>query len=140
MTFMSAARVFVDSNILVYATTVASDRHRRRKRVERLCTSARSSLHAGAPGVLRQCSAQGDEPLSKRRPEARRGLLELAVGRQRRRGDPGCARHRARYGISFWDSLIVQAALSAGVETLFSEDLGHGQIYATVEVRNPLLA
>jgi predicted nucleic acid-binding protein len=32
---------------------------------------------------------------------------------------------RQRYSFSFWDSLIVAAALSAGVEVLYSEDLQH---------------
>jgi predicted nucleic acid-binding protein len=42
-----------------------------------------------------------------------------------------------RYRISFWDALIVQAAQRAGAATLYSEDLGAGQRYGTVEVVNP---
>lgn len=42
-----------------------------------------------------------------------------------------------QYGLSFWDALIVQAANAAGVHLLYSEDLNHGQMYGTVEVRNP---
>ena len=44
-----------------------------------------------------------------------------------------------RYQISFWDALIVQAAESAGAETLYTEDLSDGQSYGTVRVVNPLL-
>lgn len=43
-----------------------------------------------------------------------------------------------RYKISFWDALIVQAAESAGVAILYSEDLSDGQIYGQVRVVNPL--
>ena len=43
-----------------------------------------------------------------------------------------------RYGISFWDALIVQAAGSCGAEVLYSEDLADGQSYGEVRVINPL--
>ena len=44
-----------------------------------------------------------------------------------------------RYQISFRDALIVQAAESAGAETLYTEDLSDGQSYGSVRVVNPLL-
>jgi len=44
----------------------------------------------------------------------------------------------ARYGISFWDALIVQAASASGAQVLYSEDLADGQAYGTVRVVNPL--
>jgi len=43
-----------------------------------------------------------------------------------------------RYGISFWDALIVQAAGSCGADALYSEDLADGQRYGDVRVINPL--
>lgn len=45
-----------------------------------------------------------------------------------------------KYGISFWDALIVGAARAAGVSVLFTEDLNHGQLYGGVEAVNPFLA
>ena len=39
--------------------------------------------------------------------------------------------------ISFWDALILQAAQSAGVAILYTEDLSDGQRYGTVRVVNP---
>ena len=45
-----------------------------------------------------------------------------------------------RYQISFWDSMIVQAAESAGCEVLYSEDLSHGQEHDGVLVVNPFLS
>jgi predicted nucleic acid-binding protein len=44
----------------------------------------------------------------------------------------------ARYQISFWDALVIQAAQAAGAEILYSEDLSDGQRYGTVRVKNPL--
>ncbi len=43
----------------------------------------------------------------------------------------------ARYQISFWDALILQAAEHAGAKLLYSEDLSHSQIYGSVRVVNP---
>lgn len=43
-----------------------------------------------------------------------------------------------RYKMSFWDALVIQAAQSVGVNTVYSEDLADGQQYGTVQVVNPL--
>jgi predicted nucleic acid-binding protein len=45
----------------------------------------------------------------------------------------------ARHQLSFWDSLIIIAAKSAGAQMVLSEDLGHGQTYDGVRVENPFL-
>lgn len=42
--------------------------------------------------------------------------------------------------ISFWDALIVQAARTASVEILFSEDLQSGAVLGGVRVVNPFAA
>ena len=47
-------------------------------------------------------------------------------------------RIEARYQISFWDALIIQAAEISGASILYSEDLSGGQTYGTVRVINPL--
>ena len=41
-------------------------------------------------------------------------------------------------GIDFWDALIVAAAEQSGAETLYSEDLNDGQLIAGVRIVNPL--
>ena len=46
----------------------------------------------------------------------------------------------AKYQISFWDALIVQAAHLSGAEVLYSEDLSEGQAYGAVRVVNPFRA
>jgi predicted nucleic acid-binding protein len=45
----------------------------------------------------------------------------------------------ARYQISFWDALILQAAERADAKILYSEDLSHGQLYDTVRSVNPFI-
>lgn len=42
-----------------------------------------------------------------------------------------------RYGVSFWDSMIVQSAIQMGCNEILSEDLGPGQEYYGVRVVNP---
>lgn len=46
-----------------------------------------------------------------------------------------CRRDR----LSFWDALIVQAALTAGAEILYTEDLQHGRVMDGLQVENPFL-
>lgn len=46
----------------------------------------------------------------------------------------------ARYKISFWDALIVQAAEVSGASILYSEDLSNGQSYGSTRVVNPFVA
>lgn len=45
-----------------------------------------------------------------------------------------------RHHLSFWDALIVQAAVVAGAGTLLTEDLSAGQVIEGVRVVNPFLA
>jgi predicted nucleic acid-binding protein len=45
----------------------------------------------------------------------------------------------AQSGLSWYDSLIVSAALQARCDLLFTEDLQHGQRFGTLQVRNPFL-
>ncbi|MBW2005711.1 MAG: PIN domain-containing protein [Deltaproteobacteria bacterium] len=42
-----------------------------------------------------------------------------------------------RYDYSFWDSLIIEAAIRSGAVVLLSEDLSHGQIIHGVTIKNP---
>lgn len=56
-----------------------------------------------------------------------RGLVRLAI--ERVQGSR----------ISYYDALIVEAALRAGCSILYTEDLHHGVRFDTLEVRNPFL-
>ena len=46
------------------------------------------------------------------------------------------ARSRSQ-GFSFWDALVVEAALRAGARRLLTEDLQHGQRIGALSVENP---
>jgi len=43
----------------------------------------------------------------------------------------------ARFKVSYWDALILQAAEFAGASLLYSEDFSHGHSYGSVRVVNP---
>lgn len=45
--------------------------------------------------------------------------------------------HR-RTQISFWDAMIVKSAAAQSCNVLYSEDLGDGQVYEGVRVKNPI--
>ncbi|MFZ5597516.1 MAG: PIN domain-containing protein [Bacillota bacterium] len=42
-----------------------------------------------------------------------------------------------RYGISFWDAMIVNSARKTNCSVLWTEDLNSGQVYGSVKVCNP---
>jgi predicted nucleic acid-binding protein len=42
-----------------------------------------------------------------------------------------------QHGVSFWDAMIVEAALLSGADTLLTEDLQHGRRFGALSVRNP---
>jgi predicted nucleic acid-binding protein len=48
-------------------------------------------------------------------------------------------RRAQEMSISLWDALIVEAALKAGADRLFTEDLQHGQVIEGMRVENPFL-
>jgi predicted nucleic acid-binding protein len=56
------------------------------------------------------------------------GLVDAAVERS--------IAHR----LSIWDAMVVEAALRADADTLYTEDLSHGQRYGTLVVVNPFLS
>jgi predicted nucleic acid-binding protein len=48
------------------------------------------------------------------------------------------AARRSRHdSLSFWDSLILEAALAGDASLLFSEDMQDGRRFGTLEIRNP---
>jgi len=48
-------------------------------------------------------------------------------------------RNSIKYRISYWDGAIIAAAERLHCKILYTEDLNHGQVYGSVEVRNPFI-
>ena len=45
--------------------------------------------------------------------------------------------HARDHGFAFYDALIVAAAIEAGCDTLFTEDMQHGRAIGGLTIRNP---
>lgn len=136
-------RVFVDTNILVYAhDRGAGPKHDRAKEVVSHLWEERSGLLSTQ--VLQEfyinLRRKAKNPVSLE--EAKRLLqdyLRWEVVINDGESILVAVDFERRFGLSFWDALVVQAANSAGAETLYSEDFNHGQTYGRVKVVNPFL-
>ena len=45
----------------------------------------------------------------------------------------------SRHSLSHWDSLLIAACIDAGINRLYSEDMGDGMAYDSVLIVNPLI-
>lgn len=131
---------FVDTNIWVYAHLDAPSDPR--------SAQAWSLIHQlDAPVISAQVIAEyynvmrrngEDEPRLQR--NIARMLKQCVVQSLNRDTIQRTIAIRNRYGFSIWDSQILAAALAAGCDTLFSEDLQAGQRIETLTLVNPLRA
>jgi len=135
-------RCFVDTNILIYAhDTAAGEKHTRaRTLVEQLWDSRAGVV---STQVLQELAVnlrrKAQNPLDAK---ATRDIVSdyLAWHVVVNGGDSilEALDLEARYQVSFWDALVIQAAQAGGAELLYSEDLSDGQTYGRVRVVNPL--
>ena len=138
-----SARVFVDTNILVYAHD-----------------SAAGIMHTLAKSLIAELWESRDAAISTQVLQefyatVRRKILQVEDAKRAKRWlshylnwstvvNDGASVLRAveieqRYQLSFWDAMIVQAAQECGATLLYSEDLNHSQVLAGVRVHNPLM-
>ena len=133
--------VFVDTNVLVYARD-ASDLEKQGTAaawIEHLWTSAAGRLSIQ---VLQEYYVTTTRKLDPGLPaeEARQDVRDLAAWRPVRIDEAiieAAWRIEDRYRLSFWDSLIVSAAQTAGCEVLLTEDLQHGLEIEGLVVADP---
>ena len=130
---------FLDTNVLVYAAAGRGAEEAKRKRALELIANEDFGLSAQ---VLQEfyvtVTRKLDRELSAEQALEWMEQLEafpcLAI-------DNALVKIAAeiseRYQIAYWDAAIIAAAEALGAETLYSEDLNHGQRYGAVEVRDP---
>jgi predicted nucleic acid-binding protein len=138
---MSADSVFVDTNVLIYAHDVqAGARHRRAKEIVTELWNRRTGVLSVQ--VLQEfyvnATRKIPEPLpaSAAREVVRNYTLwhtEWIVPED----VPRASEIEEQHGVSFWDALIVVAAVKGGAAKILSEDMNPGQIIAGVPVENP---
>jgi len=135
------APVFVDTNVLVYAYD-ATDSDRRALAQQTLSELMSSNRLRLSTQVLQELYVTLTRKAADRlEPDQALPLLENLAAWPVQTTDFALIReaiHLSREAVlSFWDSLIVMAAVRSGAKILCTEDLNHGQVIMGVEVRNP---
>ena len=131
---------FVDTNVLLYAISHDPEELGKRTRANELLAAADVGLSVQ---VLQEFYVQ-----ATRASRADRLTHEQAAGlvesfRRFPVEDMGIGVMLAamstceRFGISYWDAAILEAARAMGCEVVLSEDLSDGQDYSGVRVENP---
>jgi predicted nucleic acid-binding protein len=136
-------KVFVDSNVLVYAHDADAGAK------QRIAADAVAKILDARSGVL---SIQVLQEFYSTVTRKLRSSVTREVARELLRGysswtiQPLTAEDvvaasflEQRHQLSFWDALIVQAAVLAGAKTLVSEDFQSGRSIGGVVIENPFL-
>ncbi|MGO9242717.1 MAG: PIN domain-containing protein [Bryobacteraceae bacterium] len=135
------ARVFFDTNVLVYAAVGTGKDEPKRKRAIELVESmdfgtSAQVLQEFYVTVVRKASrpisaAQALEWIEQWTAfpcqTIDHQLVRIAIERSE------------RFALSYWDAAILAAAEALGADTVYSEDLSHGQRYGRVRVVNPFV-
>lgn len=134
---------FVDTNVLLYSASTAREEKTKKEIAVALLEGDDLALSVQ---VLQEFYVQAtrssksgrlshDEASSLVEAFARFRVQETTLALVRASLDA-----RERFGISYWDAAIVEAARSLGCKTVLSEDLNDGQDYDGVRVENPFRA
>lgn len=141
MISMTEGKMFIDTNILIYAFDVSAGKK------HQVASHILNDLWNSGLGVLSTQVLQEfyinvvqkiQKPIDqKMAQEIIRDLLKWHVVVNNGDSILDAIDISEKYGYSFWDSLIIEAALTGGVSVLLSEDLQHGQIISGVTISNP---
>ena len=134
-----AERVFVDTNVVLYAYDRSAGDKRVRAR-EVLAPLVRERRAVISTQVLQEFFAAGTRKLHIPADRARRYVenwSELDVVVIRPETVLGAIDLHRLHALSFWDALVIKAAGVAGCGRLLSEDLNHGQTIEGVTIENP---
>jgi len=142
VTAVPAGRVFVDTNILVYAHGVGDDEPRARQARNLLTRLWRDDAGVVSSQVLQEFYAVSTRKL--RPPLARnqaRSIVAAYADWCQVVSSPdlivAASTLEEEHTLAFWDALIVEAALRASATVLASEDLQHGRRFGDLRVENP---
>jgi predicted nucleic acid-binding protein len=139
-----SARFFLDTNIFVYSfdqTAVA--KNRRAAQLIREAVSTRKGIvsYQVVQEFFNLALRRFAEPLSV--PEAEQYLGAVFRPLLAVQSSPALVsealRLTDRHRLSWYDSLIVAAAVEGGCGVLYSEDLQHGQRFGQLKVENPFV-
>lgn len=138
---MADRKVFLDTNIIIYAYDVsAGDKHEIARKI--MVDLWDSGLGVISTQVLQEffvnITQKIPKPLDKRlTKDILSDLLKWDVVVNDGESILEAVEILFKYGYSFWDSLIIEAAMRSGSEVLLSEDLTHGQKINGLTINNP---
>ncbi|MCP4701412.1 MAG: PIN domain-containing protein [Gammaproteobacteria bacterium] len=135
------AQYFIDTNVLLYASSNAPDDQAQKQIARRLLS---------LPGIAFSAQVMQefyDVAVRKKRLEMTHeetlAVLQALSAFPVLSIDRDLVLHaielKAQFKISYWDAAILAAAQTLGCHTLYSEDLSHGQQYGRVKVINPFI-
>ena len=135
------ARVFVDTSVLVYARD-RTDEAKHRRALEWLAVLWEERSGRLSWQVLQEYYVTATRKLRPPRDafDAREDLASLVTWQPIAIDLPTMDAAWAikdRFGLSWWDALIVAAAQAGGCTHLLTEDLQDGQVFGEVTVVNP---
>jgi len=131
---------FVDTNVLLYAISRADEEQAKRERANAVLRDrglglsvqvlqefyVQATRQTRADAITHQQALQLVEAFMRFQvQETTKALMRAAFAT------------RNRFGISYWDAAIIEAARALGCNLVLSEDLSDGQDYAGVRVENP---
>ena len=135
-----SAENFLDSNVIIYLfDETAPEKRQRAERLIREIVDSESGCISyqvvqEALNVLGRVLGADSDELGELLEEILLPLWQIDPTEELYRSG---LRIQARYGFSFYDSLMVAAALEAGCTTLYSEDMQDGQQIEGLTIRNP---
>lgn len=134
-----SASYFLDTNILIYATSLADDHASKREKAREWVARTDWGI---STQVLMEFYANARQAKHGLAPEAAsRFVQRIADSRPVQLIDKDVVIDAlslcSRYPLSHWDAAILCAARRFGAHTVISEDLGHGQRYDGIKVLNP---
>ncbi len=134
-------RLFVDTNILIYAHDL--DAGVKNDTAARLLVN----LWEAGTGILSiQVLQEFYVNITRKIPSPlprviARGLVSNYMAWTVELNTPQTLLHASeieeRYQLSFWDSLIIAAAYQGGADIVLTEDLNHGQVIEGIMIENP---
>ncbi len=130
---------FLDTNVLVYAASASRSEAAKRQRALQLVQESAFGLSAQ---VLQEFYVTVTRKMKRpMAPELAVALMdEYRVFPTVPTDYPlvvSAVELSVKYGISYWDAAIIAAAQVLEADTLYTEDLNHGQRYETVRIVNP---
>ena len=133
------AEFFLDTNILLYAASSAKDEQAKRIKARELLAmdggglsvQVQAEFYVNATGKFKLPHDQVVRVVESLEPYPVQPITEGVFW--------AALQLKERYQLSYWDAAIIAAARELGCQTVYSEDLNDGQVYAGVRVINPFV-